>query len=61
MIIDWEKWMAEHHIKIGGNPNDNGTDAVKTGKSISGSQVETKGDGNVGKPSHCCVQKHAGN
>ena len=47
--MDWEKWMAEHHIKIGGKSNDNGTDAKQVGEGISGTEVETKGDGNAGQ------------
>ena len=55
---DWEKWMAKHHIKLRGEPNDNGSDEVRSGGGISGSKVEaevpdharTPGDSHIQKP-----------
>ena len=40
--IDWDAWMAEHHIKIGGKSNDNGSNEMHAGGNISGSEVEVK-------------------
>lgn len=58
LITDWEKWMAEHHIRLKGDPYEYRTDEIKTGGTVSGTEVETKGDGNAGKTGHSNIQKH---
>ena len=55
--MDWEKWMAEHHIKLRGEPNDNRPDEVRVGGGISGSEVETEVSDHAGAPSSSNIQK----
>lgn len=55
-ISDWEKWMADHHIKIGGNPNDVRADAGSAGGGISRSKLETKVPNDARTPSCCHIQ-----
>ena len=57
MIEDWEKWMEEHHIRIGGKTDDNRTDEVKTGRSVSGSKVETEMPDDAGSTGGSHIQK----
>ena len=57
MNIDWEKWMEEHHIRIGGNTNDDGADANKAGRSVSGSKVETEMPDDAGSTGGSHIQK----
>ncbi len=49
--IDWEKWMKDHHIKLGGNPDDNRKNAIKSGGGVQVGQLETKGTTDAGRPS----------
>lgn len=43
MIINWQKWMDEHHIKLRGEiPNDNRSDEVLASGEISRPEVETQ-------------------
>lgn len=57
MIEDWQKWMDEHHIKLRGDPRDNGENAVPTGGGISGTQVETKVSDHAGTPGRSHIQE----
>lgn len=50
--IDWEKWMKDHHIKLGGNPDDNRKNAVKSGGGIQDGQLETKSISDAGRSSN---------
>ena len=56
--MDWEKWMAQNHVKIRGHiPNDNRPDEVQTGDSVSGSKVEAEVSDNAGSTSGSHIQK----
>ena len=55
--MDWQKWMDDHHIKLRGEPNDNGPDEVQTGDSVSGAKVEAEVSDNAGSTSGCHIQK----
>lgn len=55
--LDWEKWMAEHHIKIGGKSHDNGPDEVQTGDTVSGAKVEVKVSDHAGSTGDSHIQK----
>ena len=61
MIVDWQKWMDQHHIKLRGDPNDNRSDAVQIGGGISRSKVETQSNANAGQSGRCYLQKHVKN
>lgn len=43
-IIDWDAWMAQHHIKLKGNgdPNENARHEESSGKSVQRPEVETR-------------------
>lgn len=55
--MDWEKWMAEHHIKIGGKSHDNGPDEVRAGGGVSGIKMETEVPDHAGTPGGSYIQK----
>lgn len=57
-MIDWEKWMAENHIKIGGNSNVNRDDEKRPDGGVSGSKVATKVSDYVRSTGDCNLQKH---
>ena len=60
MIENWDEWMADHHIKIGGKSNDDGADEVHSGGSVSGSEVEVKVPDNAGKTGSGDIQESFG-
>lgn len=56
--MDWEKWMAEHHIKLRGDiPHDDRPDEKQAGNVISGSKVETEMSNDAGQTSRSHIQK----
>jgi len=57
MNIDWEKWMAEHHIRIGGKSHDNRSDEVCAGGGIPGTKMETEVPDNAGASGGSHIQK----
>lgn len=57
MLIDWTKWMKDHHIKMRGDPGDDRRNAGETGGVISGSELETKVSDDAGTPSCRYIQK----
>ena len=59
--MDWEKWMERNHVKLRGEPNDNGANAGKTGGGISRPEVASPPCKN-GRQTGCGnLQVHAAN
>ena len=46
IICDWQKWMDQHHVKLRGDPNDSGTDAAGTERSLSREHLEDESQRN---------------
>ena len=40
--MDWEKWMDQHHVKLGSDPNDCRENESSVGGGISGRKVAEK-------------------
>lgn len=57
MIVDWQKWMKDHHVKMRGDPDDDGSDAVLAGRKISRTEMETEVSNNAGTTSNCSLQE----
>lgn len=57
MIEDWEKWMAEHHIKLRGDLNDNRSDEMLADRSISRTKVANEMSNDARKTSNCNIQE----
>ena len=57
MKMDWQKWMEDHHVKMRGDPDDDGTDEVLVGRQISGTEVETKMPNNARATGDCAIQQ----
>lgn len=54
MVVDWDAWMKEHHIKLGGNSDDRGSDESEDICRVRRSKVAKQGvrDGRQAGHSH---------
>lgn len=57
-VKDWQKWMASHHIKLRGEPNDGRTNEDETGIRISEPKVAASGQGDGRQPGDRHIQEH---
>lgn len=57
MIVDWEKWMAEHHIKLRGDPNVNRSDEVLADRNISRTEMANEMSNNARQTGNRNIQK----
>ena len=55
--IDWEKWMADHHVKIGGKSHEGGKNEMCSGGGVSRTEVETEVSDDAGPPGYSNIQK----
>ncbi len=48
-IVDWVKWMEQHHIKLGGNPDDNRANADDCDGNVQERPLEEKSGSDAGQ------------